>query len=73
MIENQFKCDICTAQRTPANHWLLVMPPAHGVLRIEPWDNQEALREGVQHICGAECAHKVLDRHLEFLRSGGVE
>lgn len=79
MIDTQVKCDVCKAERGPANHWLLVRDLEQGFhedvslvygIGIFPWNDPISKWPNVRHICGAVCAHKILDRYLESLRNG---
>ena len=73
MIDTQVKCDVCKEIRGPSNHWILfstTATEAAGALLVMPWDDDEAQHEDVTHVCGRQCAHKILDRYLESLRNG---
>lgn len=71
MIETSYRCDgpNCTAVRGPSNHWLLLYADSVD-FSIKPWDDRSAADKdtGYKHVCGAACAHKLLDRYLESLR-----
>jgi len=66
MIDTVYKCDVCNAVRGPENHWLMVY--SRRDFEVLPWSDETANDERNQHICGAACAHVVLDRYLESLR-----
>jgi hypothetical protein len=69
MIERQYKCDsgACTQIKGETNHWIIAVLGKDGCWFL-PWSAQEANEDGALHICGAACAHKVLDKYLESLR-----
>jgi hypothetical protein len=69
MIETVYKCDVCGTVRGPENHWLLADESSRsGVFILVPWDDYAP--DADKHLCGAVCAHKILDRYLESLRNG---
>ena len=79
MIDTQVKCDVCKEVRGPSNHWLLSIETQAGLyedfsrivgIGIFPWNDTIAERLETKHVCGAVCAHKILDRYLESLRNG---
>ena len=66
-VKKVFVCSECGMERREANHWFVSTRTACG-LEFHTWE--WAVREGVLedeqlgHLCGQECAHKLLDRFL---------
>ena len=65
MVETSIKCEYCKGTRLEGNHWL-ELRNLKGVPYFLPW-TPAAERRGKQHVCGAACAHIVLDRYLNGL------
>ena len=64
MRSTVYTCDVCPAIRQQANHWRLVRVNANG-FHLSEWDDDEAAREDIRHVCGFECATKLLGRYME--------
>jgi hypothetical protein len=70
-IKAPFQCDYCGAVKGDANHWIL-RPKGEDVIRgayyasfiLWPWNDEDAARSDVQHICGNVCAGKALEKWL---------
>jgi hypothetical protein len=62
-----YACDICATTKGETNHWLLLHPQPL-VFMLSVWSEEAA--EGIQHLCGSECAGKALDR---WMKSQSVE
>lgn len=64
-----YTCTMCPTTRTPSNHWLVARKMAGGGTYFIPWnvieDHEDEFDE---HLCGAVCAHKLLDRDLPTLQ-----
>jgi hypothetical protein len=66
-LKKVYECYVCGTERKDANHWFVVEPSRVG-FHLWQWD--WAIREGrldddgVEHVCGQACAHKLLDRFL---------
>ncbi len=60
-----YQCNYCPSQKGEANHWFLRLPDleAPGFCLIA-WDNETASQDGIEHICGRECAVKALSRWM---------
>jgi hypothetical protein len=70
MKSTRFDCDMCGDTKRPSNGWWVAMVgPVDDRLKIGPWNSLTATEEGAVHLCGAGCAHKLLDR---FLATGKV-
>ena len=65
MIEVVTKCELCGGTRLEGNHWL-ELRYLKGVPYFLPW-TPAAEKRGRKHVCGAKCAHIVLDRYLTGL------
>ena len=65
MIETIVKCEVCETARGAGNHWL-ELRYSHGAPYIVKW-TKSSEKPGRKHICGAACAHVLLDRHLTSL------
>lgn len=66
-----FTCDVCGAERKETNHWFVVEVTNRGFhLHDWAWAVRECEidKQGVKHVCGQACAHKLLD---EFMSGGG--
>ena len=66
-IRRIFNCDQCGAERKEANHWFVVRMTALGLyFNTWAWAEQEGLLEDslTTHLCGQQCAHKLLDQFL---------
>lgn len=67
MRKETYTCDVCGIERGPANHWFVVVladsPEWHiwfhkwTPLAVRKWGN-------AKHLCGQECAHKLLSSYL---------
>ena len=64
MRSTAYSCDVCPAVRQQSNHWWLVRVNASG-FHLSAWDDNEASCEDVRHVCGFECATKLLGRYME--------
>jgi hypothetical protein len=65
-----FTCDICGTPKKESNHWWLARPESPCGLRIEPWDEAEAILPDIQHLCGEGCVLRALTAWMQ--RSGSV-
>ena len=70
MQEQSYKCDICGKPKGAVNHWWLARQDEGIAVRIGSWNEPAATREGMKHLCGHECTHKMLDR---FLTTGSLD
>jgi hypothetical protein len=63
-----FICDICGVSKSPSNRWFCawVEPLAQNAdeVRIKKWADELAEKNGVQHICGIDCASRWCVREL---------
>lgn len=66
MLTKVITCDICKIEKSESNNWLMVMlnrgNPVGFV--VYPWMPEEPLDQ-FKHVCGQECAHKILGQWLE--------
>ncbi len=67
MIASSVTCEECGAVRGPGNHWLELRRTPSGAPYFREW-TYEAEQPGTEHICGEDCAHLVLSKHLTSLR-----
>lgn len=62
-----YECDVCKAEKKATNHWLVIDVTALG-FHVHPWAwavGEGTLdSEGRKHVCGQECAHRLLDEFL---------
>lgn len=65
MIETKISCEVCSGVRQEGNHWL-ELRYSYGAPYIVKWSKQSE-KSGRKHICGAACAHLLLDKHLTAL------
>lgn len=65
-IKRIFTCNICDAERKETNHWFYARLMELGIqfLSWEHADPGELEEDGIAHICGQACAHKMLDVFL---------
>lgn len=52
----------CTHRRGIGNHWFLSYINPNRQLIFSKWDDEQALRPGIGHICGEACMQKLLSR-----------
>ena len=64
MIKTRILCDLCEKERGEANHWFVARRNNAGSIAFSPWGETIWTTE-VIHLCGAECAHKLLSQFLE--------
>jgi hypothetical protein len=57
-----YTCDGCPEVRGPGNHWLLVNN--EGSPRFSEWSDADAKDERTGHVCGQQCAVKLLSQWL---------
>ena len=69
MIDQVYRCDVCNTPRGETNHWLIAFY-ASTHFYVYPWSDKQAEDPAAKHLCGSDCAHKVLGRYLESLRNG---
>jgi hypothetical protein len=75
-IKSPYTCDVCGIEKQPSNNWLLgvfgrltsvvvsIKSVAMSGVVIMPWHPEVADAEGVQHLCGVECAQKFTGREV---------
>jgi len=66
VIELSVKCEECSAERGLANHWL-ELRHAKGAPYFLEW-SKAAEKPGSKHVCGEDCAHRIVGRYLTTLR-----
>lgn len=72
MKSDAFICDVCRAQREPANHWLILLPARQdtgakrivALFAIFEWDDALAGDSEAKHLCGHSCATRALSAAL---------
>lgn len=73
MRREVYTCDVCGITRTESNHWWLVIDMGTDAVRlmglplgfsIVKWDDRAILLQ-TKHVCGQECAHKLLSAYME--------
>jgi hypothetical protein len=58
-------CDRCGAEKGESNHWISYTRPGFRAARIFSFDEREKYLDlPIGHLCGRECAHKLLDEVL---------
>ena len=63
-LTQPYKCDYCPNVKTASNHWFLSI--GDGLqFRLIPWDDIEADRGSVRHVCSESCAVKSLNKYFE--------
>ena len=65
-VKQIFLCSMCGAERKEANHWFAAMRSKTG-LGFYCWRDANAAfleDENTLHLCGQQCAHKLLDEFL---------
>jgi hypothetical protein len=67
-LENPWRCDICKRIKEPTNGWLLGFPAEIG-FSVQEWDEGEAEKPTVSHLCGAECSQRWTNDQLGKLVS----
>lgn len=62
-----YRCSICGEARKQSNHWFVARRWVDGLI-FDRWqtaiDQQFLQEESTQHLCGRECARKLLERFL---------
>lgn len=69
MKQESFLCDICKAPKQASSGWWLARLESPCGMRIESWDDAEALLPGVQHLCGEGCLTRAM---LAWARHAGT-
>jgi len=66
-VDLAYRCDICGRQRQASNHWVIAFQPQGADMHIifKPWNDRLAAIDGAQHLCGRECATRLVDQTLE--------
>jgi hypothetical protein len=59
-------CDGCGIVKTKLNHWFLI--GSNDGFWILPWSDALQIKE-YRHVCGHQCAHKLLDEFLQKAQS----
>jgi hypothetical protein len=62
-----YRCDECGAEKKETNHWFLISSDGASFF-AEPWSDHNAEAGYSAHICGEQCAHKVLQKWLEGVK-----
>jgi hypothetical protein len=68
MLKKIYVCGCCGAERKEANHWFILQRTRVGfALHTWAWAQREGQldEDDVEHLCGQECAHKMLGRFME--------
>jgi hypothetical protein len=58
-----YQCDECGVQKKESNHWVIAYNYVPAMI-FQPWDNEQADKEGVLTLCGEGCAAKVLSKQI---------
>jgi hypothetical protein len=64
----QFTCDGCGVAKKQVNHWFLIGNGINDGFWILPWSEALQIKE-YRHVCGHQCAHKLLDEFLQKAQS----
>jgi len=63
MITQSYLCDVCAAMKRETNHWILA--DFSGVsIQFLPWHEETARFHTTKHLCGHECAMKLLQEWM---------
>jgi hypothetical protein len=62
-----YRCDVCEVQKRETNHWFVVSTEAPGYFAVRTWENAGSMVKSpsASHVCGLECATKLLARWAE--------
>lgn len=73
-FSESFHCDVCNkAKDEDTEDWWLAWSetvagapgdPNQPVVKLTPWNSFLAHSSEMQHLCGARCAHTILDRWM---------
>lgn len=64
MLTKVITCDICRVEKSESNNnWLMVLFRSNSFV-VYQWMPEEPLVQ-FKHVCGQECAHKILGQWLE--------
>jgi hypothetical protein len=73
-FSEEFYCDICNSPKNEKSEdwwlaWTETISPLPGqpeqtVIKITPWHSFLAHSADVRHLCGARCAHTLMDRWM---------
>ncbi|HEY1902427.1 MAG TPA: hypothetical protein VGG56_08370, partial [Terracidiphilus sp.] len=63
MIRQAITCDVCASEKKQTNHWFVAFEQA-GELRLSGWNSRNRLRQGMKHLCGQICLHKLVDEFM---------
>lgn len=63
MIRQAISCDICASEKKQTNHWFVAFEQG-GELRLSGWNSRNRLRQGMKHLCGQTCLHKLVDEFM---------
>ena len=67
MISQSIECEECKSERGCGNHWLELRHSRQGAPYFLEW-SKASEKPGSKHVCGEDCAHRVLGKHLAALR-----
>ncbi len=68
-----YHCDVCGNPRGETDDWwlastdpapLIPKSPEQPMLRLTNWNALLSQTENVRHLCGARCAHTLMDRWM---------
>jgi hypothetical protein len=75
-LPTPYVCDYCGAQKRETNHWWLLRrytSDGQEVFELASWnEHAAAAAEGVEHICGQECAQKALAKYMASVDSANA-
>lgn len=63
MIKPTVFCDVCGKPKQAVNHWLMVNELSND-FQLMRWDDDDAKKPKMAHLCGAECVVKKVNEFL---------
>lgn len=63
-LKSTVTCDVCSTERTPTNHWLMVKETPNSIAFLT-WNDKTYKTHG--HVCGSTCAGTLQSRVLAKL------
>lgn len=67
-LSEPYRCDHCDRAKGDANHWWLRHLGNPKMFNLYGWDDEEARRPYVEHICSEACAVKALSKWMATLK-----
>jgi len=68
-IKSPFVCDVCGRAKGEVNHWWLANTEDGVRWLLQPWDDSlAATSNGIQHLCGHDCASKKQSEYMSKIQ-----